>query len=466
MSLFTHDTAGTTAQAWRSHPRYDRMNELDLPSLHQAVHGERLRRLVVVAAHPDDETLGAAGLMRRASDAGVEVVLVLATAGERSHPHSSTTSPSELRATRLSEVVTALAQVAPTAAMRHLDVPDGDVASATDRIVTTLVDLLGDARENVVVAPWRQDGHPDHEACGRAAAVAAHRTGALLLEYPVWWWHWGHPDEAPWDDLVAVVLAPHEAAAKASAIAAHRSQVRPLSDAPGDETLLGADFLDHFSGDREVFVRPDPRLATEDGSGPAAPGSTDPALDDLHRHHRDPWGTTTRWYEQRKRDLTLAMLPRPTFSHGLELGCSVGTLAADLAQRCDRLLAVDESAHAIEIARVALAGLPQVTLERRRIPEEWPTAEFDLVVVSEVAYFLSPYALDQLVERIRACRTTDGVVLLCHWTHPVLGWVLDGPEVNLRLLDGLGLPVLATYRDRDVEIIVLGPESSTPEPSR
>ncbi len=98
------------------------------------------------------------------------------------------------------------------------------------------------------------------------------------------------------------------------------------------------------------------------------------------------------------------------------------------------------------------------------MPAEWPEGRFDLIVVSETGYFLSPADLDVLIERIAASLTDDGVVLLCHWKHPVSGWVLDGPDVH-DLFRSAQLPdEAARYEDRDVEIVVLCAPHVWPEP--
>ena len=106
----------------------------------------------------------------------------------------------------------------------------------------------------------------------------------------------------------------------------------PLSSAPGDETLLDAEFLAHFEREHEWFV--------------VTPGvdSTDDELDELHRDAVDPWGVDSRWYERRKRELLLAVLPRARFASALEVGCSTGALTEALSERADTVLGVDDSA--------------------------------------------------------------------------------------------------------------------------
>ena len=202
-----------------------------------------------------------------------------------------------------------------------------------------------------------------------------------------------------------------------------------------------------------------------DAAGDPLEAEDDTALDDLHAADPDPWGVDSRFYEQRKRDLLLAALPRPRFARAVEIGSSTGALAAALAPRCDHLLALDSSAAAVAAARERLDGSEHVTVERRALPREWPAGRYDLVVVSEVGYFLSPAALDELIELVRRDLTDDGVLVLCHWRHEVVGWPLDGPAVHAHVVAAGVRPVLATYVDRDIELLVLARPDELPDPA-
>ena len=441
---FTNIGPGTPATVWRRHPSWTAGEPLTL---------EGYARVVVLAAHPDDESLGAGGLTTTAVASGLGVVIMCATDGEHSHPDSPTLTPAELADIRAREGRAAATALGVTD-VRRLELSDGDLGNHEDLLTTRLVELVGDGRGTLIVAPWRRDGHPDHEAAGRAAATAARRTGADLWEYPVWFWHWGSPEKAPWQSLRPFHLEAPALEAKALAVRAHTSQVAPLSDLEGDEALLGPELLAHFAGSPEHFLR------TPSAECP------DDSLDRLHRSEADPWGAETRWYEKRKRDLVLAMLPRVNFVKGLELGCSTGALAEALATRCDRVLAADRSAAALAAARVRFADEDHVRVAELDIPWDWPEGSFDLVVLSEVGYFLSPAALDVLVDKVGSTLTGDGVLVLCHWRHPVEGWVLDAEQVHAAFEDPRLPPLSATYRDRDFEIRVLARDAGWPDPLR
>ncbi len=110
----------------------------------------------------------------------------------------------------------------------------------------------------------------------------------------------------------------------------------------------------------------------------------------LFQHSDDPWKFRTRWYEARKRAVTLACLPAQRFVHGYEPGCANGELSAALAARCERLLVSDGSSHAVALARTRLAALPHVQVIEAWLPQAWPQEHFDLIVISELGYFLEP----------------------------------------------------------------------------
>ncbi|RKN47626.1 PIG-L deacetylase family protein [Micromonospora endolithica] len=208
---------------------------------------------LVVAPHPDDEVLGVGGLLAMLADrGGAEVVVV--TDGEASHPDSTVFSPAELAAIRRAETRAACERlgVAP-AAVDHLGHLDGGVDE------TALTDVLTARLTSGrwCVTTWRGDGHPDHEAVGRAAEAACRRTGATLLEFPVWTWHWAAPDDpdVPWHRARRLDLTDAARAAKAAAIDTFRSQILPLGPAPADAAILPPHVLARFARPYEtVFV--------------------------------------------------------------------------------------------------------------------------------------------------------------------------------------------------------------------
>ncbi len=438
MVMFSRTEHGTAEDTWLATARW-----LDVAALRLG----DIDGLVVVSAHPDDESLGAAGLMARVAWLGVPIRVIVASNGEASHPHSPTVTPAELSARRTRELVAALAEIAPEASVDFLDLPDSALADHEGDLDDRLAELRISA-STLVLAPWRHDGHADHEAVGRAAARLAHRAGAALLEYPVWMWHWAHPDspEVPWAQFATLALHPEERTAKSAAIAAHESQVTPLSDRTGDEAVLTDSFHEHFIRPFEVYVTNDDSRTLDERY-----------FDGLYRDETDPWRFESRWYEERKRAIMLASLPRRSFASALEIGCSIGVTTAELARRCSRLTAVDIARKPVEVARRRLAGDRHVRVEHSDVTTDWPwgEAEFDLVVLSEVGYYWSTSDLRATLARVDRALAADGVIVACHWRHPVAEYVRGGDEVHDLLRESPGFDVLATHLEEDFRLDVL-----------
>ncbi|MDJ0355942.1 PIG-L family deacetylase [Paenarthrobacter sp. PH39-S1] len=423
MVTFSHLDHGTDEQLWRDSTRLADTPELNLRF-------GSYTRLVLVAAHPDDETLTAAGLLQQATRHGLEVRLVVATDGEASHPGSSTHTPEQLAVIRRQELVHAVGTVAPAALITHLGIPDGRVAVGGDQLRRTILAECGpEPGESLIVAPWRSDGHADHDAAGEAAAAAALESGNPLLEYPVWLWHWGTPDDpsVPWASMRRLTLDGPDMARREQAINCHFSQNAPLSDLPGDETLLSAAMISHFSRPFEIFI---------DAAGSMVPDGDErlswaqAQFDAVHRNLAEPWSAPEAWYEERKRLLTLAALPARHYVSALEIGCSTGVLTRDLARRCDRVLGVDLSAEAVKTAARRTAGIPGVRTLQLAVPGHWPEGSFDVIVLSEVGYYLDHETLQQTLELMLGSLLPGGTLLACHWRHQISGWPLRGDEVH------------------------------------
>lgn len=152
----------------------------------------------------------------------------------------------------------------------------------------------------------------------------------------------------------------------------------------------------------------------------------------LYEQDADPWGFSSRWYEERKYALTIAALPRARYRRGFEPGCSIGVLTAQLASRCDALVAGELVAEVAARARARVAAQPHVEVRVLAIPEDWPEGRFDLVVLSELGYYLTHAGLAALVERIDACLEPGGHVVAVHWTGET-GAPLSGAEVHAAL---------------------------------
>lgn len=147
----------------------------------------------------------------------------------------------------------------------------------------------------------------------------------------------------------------------------------------------------------------------------------------LYADAPDPWGFRTSPYEREKYGATLDVLPRPRYASALEIGCSIGVFTHRLAERCDRLLAVDASARALGEAKATNADRPWVTFREATLPRDFPDGRYDLIVLSEVLYYLSPPDLQELAARCLAALEPDGHMVLCHWLG-VTNYPLAGDE--------------------------------------
>ena len=437
MVSFSHRDPGTAEDVWA-----EAFAARALPDLRQEAD-----HVVVVAAHPDDETLGAAGLMSITARRGARVTVLIATDGEGSHPESPSHSPAELAALRRREATAAIGQLHPSIEVRFLGIPDGGTDGHRDEIAAALRALLEEAGSRLVVSPWQGDGHRDHRVVGEVAAEVCRELGIPWRGYPIWLWHWGSSDDAPWGVLEIVRLDAATARAKRAAMRHHRSQIEALSPAPGDEVMLHEGMQAHFDREFEIFVRP----ADEPGS------LGEGFFDEFYgRNGDDPWGFESRWYEQRKRAVTMASLPRARYASALELGCSTGVLTELLAERCDAVHAVDIAAAPLAIAKDRVGGRSGVSFERLALPGEWPAGMFDLIVLSEVGYYWSGADLTAAVERLHRAITPDGHLIACHWRHPVAEYPQTGDDVHAALRSSDRLVRLALHEEEDFVLEVYG----------
>ncbi|MDT5345176.1 MAG: hypothetical protein QOE52_4360 [Mycobacterium sp.] len=177
----------------------------------------------------------------------------------------------------------------------------------------------------------------------------------------------------------------------------------------------------------------------------------------MYSQSGDPWELGTRWYEQRKYAITLAMLPKDRYAHAFEPGCSVGVLTALLTQRCGRVTATDVAAAALANAERRLRDsgrCDQVTLLRQSVDEPWPPDPFDLLVLSEIGYYLPPDALRGILDRQCPRLAVGATVIAAHWRHPVDDYLMSGDQVNEVVAATTGLHLIGSYRDADVAIDV------------
>jgi SAM-dependent methyltransferase len=145
----------------------------------------------------------------------------------------------------------------------------------------------------------------------------------------------------------------------------------------------------------------------------------DPAgFDAKFRENIDPWDYGSSPFEARKRGVLLHACGPGPFGRGLELACAIGETTRVLAPRCLRLVAVDASVTAVEEARRRLRGFRNVQVEEAMLPDELPRGPFDLIVVSEILYYLAKRPLLRLLDRIEGALAPGGRVVVLHHVRP------------------------------------------------
>jgi protein-L-isoaspartate O-methyltransferase len=147
-------------------------------------------------------------------------------------------------------------------------------------------------------------------------------------------------------------------------------------------------------------------------------------LSDFEARYRadpDPWGYTTSAYERDKYAATLGACGPGPFAHALELGASIGVFSALLAPCCRRLTTIDAAPTAVEIARRRLTKATGVEILDGPIPSAIPNGPYDLVVASEILYYLTADELDATLDRLSEQTASGARLVAVHWRP-------DGPE--------------------------------------
>lgn len=218
--------------------------------------------VLVVAPHPDDETLGCGGAIALFRSRGNLVRLLVISDGTKSHPNSRKYPSVALQQLRAAETRSAMAILGvDEAEITFMQLPDGAVPDAGSPDFNAAVDrcaaYLAATTPKLVLLPWRSDPHPDHRATWQilTAALARGKFAPSTIEYPIWDWdrnqrqldNQGAID--PWrlDITEAIAL-------KQQAIAAYRSQTTNLIDDDPTGFRLSADMLENFAQPWEIYL--------------------------------------------------------------------------------------------------------------------------------------------------------------------------------------------------------------------
>jgi cyclopropane fatty-acyl-phospholipid synthase-like methyltransferase len=170
-------------------------------------------------------------------------------------------------------------------------------------------------------------------------------------------------------------------------------------------------------------------------------------FDAIYTADPDPWKFAASLYERGKYTLTLNAMPKPRYRSALEVGCSIGVLTRLLASRCDAVVAIDAAQTPLVEARRRCADLPGVRFEQMFVPDEWPDGEFDLILLSEVVYYLSRENVGRLAARVTRSLAKAGAVILVHWMGET-NYPLSGDEAAALFIKHVGSSCVVERADR------------------
>jgi SAM-dependent methyltransferase len=173
----------------------------------------------------------------------------------------------------------------------------------------------------------------------------------------------------------------------------------------------------------------------------------------LYAADPDPWRFATSDYEREKYAASLAALPDPFYQSGLEVGCSIGVFTRQLATRCRSLLALDLADAALEQAKRD-SHAAHIRFENRSVPDDWPEGKFDLIVLSEVLYYLDVPALSRVAEQVHHALLPGGVILLVHYLGET-DYPISGDDAAIAFMENLNYPLLSQSRTAAYRIDVL-----------
>ncbi|MBK0064108.1 MULTISPECIES: class I SAM-dependent methyltransferase [unclassified Acinetobacter] len=174
----------------------------------------------------------------------------------------------------------------------------------------------------------------------------------------------------------------------------------------------------------------------------------------LYEQNDDPWSYADRWYEHRKRAICLSLLLHDQYKKGLELGCSNGIFSQQLAERCQHLVCIDANERAVYLAQQRLSSAAHVKILQKQLPDNFPEDHYDLIVISEIGYYLTRNELLKLIDLCQRNLTDNGMILLCHWRYPIEGFELNGETVHSLFKQEMKLGHYLRLNDKDFLIDV------------
>ncbi len=353
-----------------------------------------MKPLIVMAPHPDDELLGAGGLMARAVADARPIAVIVITDGSASDPSVARDQQRMRRRAETTAGLTTLLGTAPP--LLFLECPDGsfrarDVPIGPGSAIATFLSQFPGA-QLLVTDP--ADAHVDHKAAfGLASRIVAQGLVDQLDVMPISQRIDGHFAARR---FTAHPLG-HHADAKAAALACHQSQINTATGFTLSKTAL-ADFTTV-----EYTWPVHDRKSAESEAVPTR------HFDAMFEKSSDPWGYDINVYEADRFRRTVAALDGKHFESALELGCANGALTAQLINSCTAIVAIDTAQAALDAARDRLGSHRGVEFLKGNLPDDLPEGQYDLIVLSDMLYYLGLQGVVRLMALIEtraepACR--------------------------------------------------------------
>ncbi|TQI71416.1 LmbE family N-acetylglucosaminyl deacetylase [Gramella sp. Hel_I_59] len=385
-----------------------------------------LGKVIIVAPHPDDESLGCGGLIAHLATQNAEVSVLFLTNGDASHPNSSKFPQNKLGKLRKSEAINACKILGVKEKnLIFLNASDGKLAEKfknDDSVVNELKELFQQKEPDTIFAPWRRDHHIDHIAAYNLINKAAESLESTIVEYPIWLWKKGESADWPAEDEVLTFRLKIDSVKeiKKAAIQAHISQTTNLIDDDPEGFILTEDLMQPFIGNYEYFFFP----------AKYKPAVNETYFANLYADNEDPWDFETSSYEQEKYRKTIASVLGKSFENALEIGCSNGVFTKLLAPKCKNLLAVDLSQESLKSAIKRCASFSQCKFMQWDVSNGLPGSNYDAIFFSEVGYYFDLNRLGKLFKDITDSLQSGGILVMVHWTAYVRSYPLTGQQVH------------------------------------
>jgi LmbE family N-acetylglucosaminyl deacetylase len=231
-NLFEPTLSGTSERVWAQHLfRRSDWSPAEGP-------------LLVVAPHPDDEIMGAGGLIHTWAGMGRSVTVLSVTDGEAALP-----ARANLDRIRREELKEALRKLCAThVSVVRLGIPDGRVAEFQNKLRSAIVSLIEPAM--TMIAPYERDGHPDHDVVGSVCCEIARSRDIPLARYPIWTWHRADPTEFREESWGKFPLDSEARRAKTHALQCFMSRLQPDRHDP----IVPRHMLNYFQRSYEAFL--------------------------------------------------------------------------------------------------------------------------------------------------------------------------------------------------------------------